>query len=342
MTLCIIEHKSTSEDITVGSDYWKRLRLDPQISNYFVGARSLGFEPEECLYDVVRKPGIRPSNVPLVDGDGVKIVLDANGERVRTKDGKKFRETGDTAQGYVLQTRLETADEYRLRLREDIAMNPARYYARGQIVRLEEDEKDAGFDVWQTAREIREAELTNRWPRNPDACLRYGRTCDFFAVCTREGRLDDATHFRKKEGKHSELEDDGKKHLPLVTTSSMRAFRRCSREYEISYVLGYTSVEQADALRFGTLFHKGLEVWWKTVDLGKAFDAMANAADDYEFAKAQELMRGYHFMWKDEPFEVLAVEAQFSAPLINPATGAASKTYELGGKIDAVARRIAA
>jgi hypothetical protein len=38
----IIEHKTSSEDLGPGSDYWRRLRMDPQISTYFVGARALG------------------------------------------------------------------------------------------------------------------------------------------------------------------------------------------------------------------------------------------------------------------------------------------------------------
>jgi len=274
----------------------------------------------------------------VVDADGVKVVRDATGARVRTKDGKKWRETADTAQRFVLETRAETAEEYRLRLRASIAEAPDRYYSRGTIVRLAEEERDAGFDAWHTAREIREAELADRWPRNSDACVRYNRTCDFFPVCTREATLEDPALYRRKESSHEELDDDGKRHLPLVTSSSMRTFRRCAREYFISVVLRFASVESADALRFGKLLHKGLETWWTTVDLDVSLAAMTGARDDFERAKAEELLRGYHFRWKDEPLEVVAVEAQFAAPLINPATGAASKTFALGGRIDAVAR----
>lgn len=341
MTL-ICEHKTTSEDVSLGADYWKRLKIDQQISNYFVGARALGFEPDGCLYDVIRKPSIRPStSVPVLDEDGVKVVRDAAGERVRTKDGKKWRETGDAAQGFVLQTRDETPEEFRERLRASIAEAPDRYYARGTIVRLDEDERDAAFDAWQTAREIREAELADRWPRNPDACVRYGRTCEYFPVCTREATLDDPALYQKKASVHSELEGAPPR-LPLVTSSSMRTFRRCAREYRIAYVDGVTSRERADALRFGTLIHKGLETWWKTVDLEASLAAMTGAVDAFEQAKAEELLRGYHFRWWNEPLEVVAVEAQFSAPLVNPATGAPSKTFELGGRIDAIARVVEA
>ena len=204
----IEEHKTSSEDIGVGSEYWRRLTLDPQISTYFVGARALGYEPEGCLYDVVGKPRMKLSAVPLVDEDGRKIVLDPAGERVRTKDGKKWRETGDSASGYTLQTREETLDEYRARLREDIATDPDRYYQRGEVTRLAEQEEEAAFDMWATARLIREAELANRHPRNPDACSRYGRTCAYFSVCCGEASLDDPTLFRQAERAHEELSQE--------------------------------------------------------------------------------------------------------------------------------------
>jgi hypothetical protein len=200
----LVEHKTSSEDISAGSDYWKRLLIDPQVSTYFAGGRALGHDIAECVYDVLGKPGQRPSAVALRDADNSKIVLDAGGERVRTKDGKKWRETGDAALGYVLQTRPETPDEYHDRVLAAIAENPERYYQRGTVVRLEAEEADAAHDAWHTARLIREAELASRWPRNPDACVRYGRTCEFFGVCTGTATLDSQA-FRRTENPHEEL-----------------------------------------------------------------------------------------------------------------------------------------
>lgn len=200
-----IEHKSTSEEIGLGSTYWRRLTLDPQISTYYAGARALGHDVEGCVYDVVRKPALRPSQVPLVDSDGVKIVRDNLGQRVRTKDGKKWRQTGDTELGYVLQTRPETPEEYEARLTEEVAGNPDRYYQRGDVVRLEAEEREAQLDAWQLTRAMREAELAGRYPRNADACLRYGRICSFFDVCTGTASLDDTARFQRLEHVHQEL-----------------------------------------------------------------------------------------------------------------------------------------
>jgi len=62
----------------------------------------------------------KPKAVPLVDEQGAKIVHDATGQRVKNKDGKKWRETASTADGYVLQTRPETAQEYREELEKQL------------------------------------------------------------------------------------------------------------------------------------------------------------------------------------------------------------------------------
>lgn len=202
----VVEHKTSSEDISQGGEYWRRLRMDGQVSVYFEGARSLGHDVAGCLYDVICKPSLRPSAVPLVDADGVKIVLDAAGQRVRTKDGKKWRESADSAAGYVLQTRPETPDEFRARLLDNIAADPLGYYQRGEVARLEQDMADALLDIWQLGQELREASLVQppRFPRNPGACSQYGRTCPYFAACSGEADINDPTLFKRGE-QHPEL-----------------------------------------------------------------------------------------------------------------------------------------
>lgn len=202
----IVEHKTTSEDIGAGSQYWQKLQLDPQISTYYAGAKSLGYDVGGCLYDVLYKPGLRPGQVPVTDELGAKIVLDAQGNRVRTKKGS-WRQTASTEDGYVLQTRPETPDEFRQRLLDAIASDPDRYYQRGTVVRLAAEERDAAFDTWQTARLIHEAKLAKRWPRNPDACQRFGRLCSYFGVCTGTESLNDTTLFTRVTNVHQELSE---------------------------------------------------------------------------------------------------------------------------------------
>lgn len=200
----IVEHKSSSEDVSPGSDYWRRLRMDGQVSVYFEGARFLGHTADACLYDVVGKLAHRPSAVPVLDEHGNKVVLDAKGERVKTAQGK-WRQTGDAAQGYVLQTRTETAEEFQGRIAAIVAESPEKYFARGDVHRLEADMADALTDVWQLAQSLREEELAGRAPRNPDACMQPGRTCPFLAVCAGEANIENAELYERIADVHPEL-----------------------------------------------------------------------------------------------------------------------------------------
>ena len=200
----IIEHKTSGEDISPTADYWKRLRMDGQVSTYFEGARHLGYEAARCLYDVLGKPRHALKAVPVLDEHGVKVVHDANGERVRTKAGK-WRETASTADGYVLQTRPETLDEHKARLVEELGADPQRYWCRGDVVRLDAELHGALLDTWQLAQSLREEQLAERYPRNPDACMQPGRTCAFFAACAGEASLDDPRFFVRSTDVHPEL-----------------------------------------------------------------------------------------------------------------------------------------
>jgi hypothetical protein len=53
------------------------------------------------------------------------------------------------------------------------------------------------------------------------------------------------------------------------------------------------------------------------------------------------MIRGYHARWSGDALEVVAIEREFVAPLVNPTTGAASRTFCLAGKLDAIVRRTA-
>ncbi len=181
----LVEHKTTARDIGVGSLYWKQLTLDAQVSLYFAGAKASGHEIAECIYDVIGKPALRPHKATPEES------------RKYTKDGRL----------YANQRAVdETPDEFRARLTAHVAKNPDRYYQRGTVVRLEQEELDAAYDTWSIARLIREAQLADRWPRNVDACERFGRMCAYWPVCSGEASIDDETRYARIDNVHVELD----------------------------------------------------------------------------------------------------------------------------------------
>lgn len=183
----VVEHKTTSEDVAPGSAYWKRLRMDSQVSTYFDGAESLGYRVDACLYDVLSKPGQRPAKATPIELRKYTQKTGALYANQRAED--------------------ETPEEFKVRLLEKMLEDPASYFARGEVLRLEQELYDARLDSWEQARVIRENQLAKRAPRNPEACERYGRLCAFWEVCTGAASLDDTTKFTRTTQVHSELSE---------------------------------------------------------------------------------------------------------------------------------------
>jgi len=205
--LAVQEHKFLGEPIGQESDYWRRLQIDPQVTIYTYAARESGYDTSTVLFDVVRKPTIRPEAVPICDGEGLKIVLDADGERVLTKQGKP-RQTGSTADSYVVQTRPMTPDEWAGKLLADIRKRPDFYFSRHEIARLDSDIADCLEELWDVQETMRDAQLRNRWYKTVgrDSCP----WCPYFGLCT--SRYDPKDNgvpegFVKLENVHPELEE---------------------------------------------------------------------------------------------------------------------------------------
>jgi hypothetical protein len=119
--------------------------------------------------------------------------------------------------------------------------------------------------------------------------------------------------------------------IQLLTESRAQVARRCLREEHLRYVVGLVVALTEEALRFGTLWHYGQEGWWKSIDRTERLDCALQAmrehatpeTDAYELARAEAMMEGYDARWGGERYEVLGVELEFRAPLVNPETGRA-------------------
>jgi hypothetical protein len=184
--LALKEYKTTSRDFAPGADYWLKLQLDSQLSIYLLAARELGYDVTTILYDVMRRPGLRP--------------LKATPKEARkfTKDGALYKTQRD---------KDETPDEYAARCASTLVEDPVRSFARIEIARTDSDLEEARAEIWTEQLVIREAQRSGRWYRNPEACVSTtGVKCDFLSVCQFQ---DLATRtpqgFRRVENVHEEL-----------------------------------------------------------------------------------------------------------------------------------------
>jgi len=160
----VLETKTTGDDVTPGSDYWLRLRLDQQISLYMLSAQEDGIDVESVVYDVVKKPTIKPYKATPEES------------RKYTKEGKLYAN---------MRENPETPAEWRDRLTADIEARPDYYFARREIPRLPSDLDTFRRELWQQAASIRESRNSGRWFRNTGACISPYR-CDYLDVCHNE------------------------------------------------------------------------------------------------------------------------------------------------------------
>jgi hypothetical protein len=260
----VVEHKTSSEDIKPESDYWDRLRMDTQCSKYFLYAATAGHDVEAIRYDVIRKPLQRPIKVPILDDDGLKIVLNDKGERCFTKDGKKPRQTENTDENWMMQTRPETPHEYEERVVEVLRANRDGFFAQRDVPRLDSDLIDYMGDAWAVSQEILFRRRVKCWPRNPDACKILG-TCEYFALCCGRSSVN-GIDYRQAAQKHAELSAgiQASDH-DLLTTSRTKCLHVCARKHQLRYEQGVECTEVSEALTFGTLMHSAWEKYFKTI-----------------------------------------------------------------------------
>jgi hypothetical protein len=141
----------------------------------------------------------------------------------------------------------------------------------------------------------------------------------------------------------------------LSTYSMWSAYRMCRRQAYWRYVRKIVPrAVVAAPLYFGKLIHSCLEVWHGRTGT-EALDALDQALAVIELAipshpsgapqhaiwhLARALMRGYAARYQHEDWRVIKIEHQFDAQIINPATGATSRSFFMGGRVDGLVAEV--
>jgi hypothetical protein len=122
----------------------------------------------------------------------------------------------------------------------------------------------------------------------------------------------------------------------LITSSSARCYRLCPRKYRLSYVQGLRPKRDAFALRFGTLWHALMEVWW-----GVPADEVAipSDVDPFDRAKANAMLAGYTARWRDHRTSRSSRSSGVPGPCATP--GREVEGWAVAGKVDGSSGRTA-
>jgi hypothetical protein len=251
----LLEHKTTSEDISdADAVYWRRLAIDSQISGYMLSLWDRGIEVDGTVYDVIRKPSIRPRRLTKEN----KAEIQSGSYFGRCLDGRKINQ--------YLEMESEDDELFSFRLLADAIQNPANYYQRKQIVRTRQDLAEYAQELYQIGGQIRESKQSGVHFRNSSACTQFGSTCEYLPLCCGYDSFGSDSWQRRKRA-HAEL-GDSTNDLPdreiVVTGSRLKTFLACRRKDHYRYGL---RIEKADgeiseALSFGAAFHEALAAWW--------------------------------------------------------------------------------
>ena len=134
---------------------------------------------------------------------------------------------------------------------------------------------------------------------------------------------------------------------PLVSTYSMWSlFRNCRKAVDWRYLQQLVPLRRDRNLHFGSIIHECLEAWHQRRDLDEVLALInrlcANRLQDEnqhrDWHLATAMMRAYAVRYAADDFEIVALERNFQGPIVNPATGAASRSFVLAGKIDGIVR----
>ena len=250
----VVEHKTSSEDIKLGSLYWRKLRLDDQITIYIDGARSLGYPVRGVIYDVVQRPGISPKEATPVEDRTWTQHRDAKPGKPCTGHKAAARAAAKLAGEKILVADIpydpdcsectppkpeepprlhsgqraedETPEEFEERVEAAIVSDPDRYYRRpdAPIVRLEDELENMRQNIWEHCKRL-VADARSDWhPLSTSSCGDFHRLCDYFDLCTGDASINDRTRFRIREQSHPELsaeiqgKDDGHFGKPCSAT----------------------------------------------------------------------------------------------------------------------------
>lgn len=285
----ILEHKTTSEDVSdPSSPYWQRLAIDAQVSAYVLSQWQAGTKPDGTLYDVIRKPTIRPKTIPA----------GKPGRDEAANLGTLQELAGGTYFGFAVGEEPigteETPELFARRLAYDTAARPQFYFARRVISRLDQEVVEWAQELYDVSQSIAHARKHNAHYKNSSACMLYGSACEYLPLCSGHDTASNSRWTTAPET-HAELAGIWRPENAL-TFSRVKCFQTCRKKHWYRYEqrIVRADAEEREPLRFGSLFHAALEAWWNCFakDSSNGNGSRLAATEVASETGAQELVSG--------------------------------------------------
>tara|TARA_R110000824_G_scaffold13521_7_gene58808 strand:- start:1435 stop:2556 length:1122 start_codon:yes stop_codon:yes gene_type:complete len=262
----IVEHKTTSESLDADGPFWKRTIHDTQISHYLLSEWMEG-RSDGILYDVIRKPTIRPKVVPATQKDSELGTKD----EVLTKGTYYGFPVNDDDADSVRMGAPETPFLYFARVAHVVISDPAKHFARRVITRSNGQLVEHAQVLVDITKDIDTAYREDRHYKNRASCFLWNRVCPFYDLC---GGHDTPTSEKWVQGHaHPELSDEIRESEDkAISNSRLKSFQTCRQKEYYQYGLGLKRSDEdfeSPALYFGTVFHQAMELYWMSLGQDK-------------------------------------------------------------------------
>ena len=270
----LLKSKTAGEDVDrVDTPFWRRLVIDAQTDTYVLARRQQGQPVRGILYDVLRRPQIRPRMIPK--GTPKRADRENVGTRLELQRRKTYFgwpvDRGQFEAVFRGEGR-ETAELYSIRIAAETLRRPGRYFQRRVVKRSEKQLDCHRQELWQMAVEIRLCRLAGRQYRNSLSCMAYNTPCPYLPICS--GRdTPDSDRWAPVSSIHPELADElaGVDQRSVLTHSRIQCFKLCRRKHYYRYELGIVPVEHpaGETLRFSRVIRQALLAWWENLNASK-------------------------------------------------------------------------
>ena len=144
------------------------------------------------LYDVWRKPAIRPKKLTQADSKKFAATGEYCGETFKVSDTVGPDGLGIAVNGRGAEVEpgakegtfaiRETPQMFGARLLEEITTNPEKYFARKEVDRSEADIKSFEHELYAIYKTISHMRKTGHWYPVETSCEDHGK-CDFISSC---------------------------------------------------------------------------------------------------------------------------------------------------------------
>lgn len=135
----------------------------------------------------------------------------------------------------------------------------------------------------------------------------------------------------------TEASGDIKRSLEPITYSALSMFKNCRRKYRWRYIKELAPIAADPALYFGQFIHDCLELWHESRCVVSVQDYITGSiVDRATKLNAAAMMDAYMLHYQTERWSVVALEKPFEATVVNPTTGAASRSFVMRGKVDGI------